>query len=183
MATKPSRSLFVLWTTGLLLSLSLGLSRVQALVLSEIMYHPADPCGDPGSGCNSWDYEFIEIYNDRIDPLDLSGYRFVEGIYYTFPEGTWLDGRSFLVVCGNLQKFRERYPDPEIPVIGPWEQGTLDNGGERISLANAGGKIVATVRYNDRDEWPAGADGTGFSLSLISPLLDPDDGNDWAVSL
>ncbi|MGQ9589451.1 MAG: lamin tail domain-containing protein [Planctomycetota bacterium] len=180
---RSRRALLRLWAAAFVVFGAAPSSPLEALVISEILYHPADRCDDPGSGCNPSDYEFIELYNDRIDPLDLSGWRFVDGIYTTFPEGTWLDGKSFLVVCGNLAKFRERYPDPEIRVIGPWEQGRLDNGGERISLANAGGRVVLTLRYNDRDEWPAGADGTGHSLSLMSPLFDPDDGKNWAPSL
>jgi hypothetical protein len=56
------------------------------------MYHPADRT----DGRN---VEFIEIYNSNPFFEDLSGYRISGGINYTFPDGTILQGQSYLVVA------------------------------------------------------------------------------------
>jgi hypothetical protein len=161
----------------LFFSLALGsAAEAPALVITEIHYQP------PGSGAESRRHEFIELYNDDPDPLDLTGYYFAAGVDFTFPERTFLAGRSYLVVCADLELFRRRYPIDN--VIGNWNPATaLDNDGERVSIAGPGGVIVATVRYGDRGLWPAGAAGTGHTLALKDTLRDIDDPENWTVSL
>ena len=65
-------------------------ARLSGFVISEIHYHP--PFGEE-------DLQFIEISNDSSTPQDLSGWRFVEGISFKFPQGTILQGDGILVVC------------------------------------------------------------------------------------
>src|SRR5262249_44829915 len=89
----------------------------------------------------------------------------------------FIRGKSFLVVAKDVDAMLKLYPylkntDPLFPaVVGPFD-GSLDNNGERISLANPGGAVDADVRYNNRGDWPAAADGTGHSLILKNPDLD-----------
>ena len=47
------------------------------LVITEIMYNP------PESGTDS--LEFIEIYNNGTDAVNMDGFTFVDGVEYTFP--------------------------------------------------------------------------------------------------
>src|SRR5487761_2066721 len=54
-------------------------SRRTSLVISEIMYHPTNS-----------QLEFVELFNSRGEPADLSGYRLGGSISYTFPNGTTL---------------------------------------------------------------------------------------------
>jgi hypothetical protein len=160
-------------TTALLIGIVLGSAgNAGALVITEIMYHSHEPVDGP--------YEFIELYNENLDPLDLSGYSFCNGVSFTFPPGTWIDGRSYLVVCANESVIRAKYGITN--TIGNWT-GALDNSGERLELCNPGGISVINIRYNDRGAWPSGADGTGHSLSLISPFRDPGDPDSWTLSL
>ena len=42
--------------------------------------------------------------------------------------------------------------------------------------------VVSKVSYGDRGRWPQAADGTGHSLSLLDPLLDPSEAENWALS-
>ena len=84
---------------GLFLAL-LSASAAHALVISEIMYHPAG--AEP-------DLEFIELYNEDPDPLDLSGFMIHDAVDFFFPPETFLDGRSYLVVCANASAIRARY--------------------------------------------------------------------------
>ncbi len=61
------------------------------LVISEIMYHPADGAGD----------EFIELMNiSESTPLALGGIKFTDGIEFTFPAGATL-GTWWESGCGR----------------------------------------------------------------------------------
>ena len=158
-----------LFTIALVLFFSIA-GRLQALTISEVMYHSstAAASGD----------EFIEIYNENVDPVDLSGYSICNGINFVFPRGTYLDGHSYLVVCADEAVIRDRYGITN--TIGNWA-GSLDNSGERIEICNTGGKVVVEMRYNDRGKWPVGADGTGHTLALKAPFLDVDDADNWRL--
>src|SRR5262245_40962205 len=157
----------------------LPVSGLEAQVLNEIMFHPRE---ESAPGVEDKRQEWIELYNENADPVDLSGYTFTRGISFTFPAGTYLEGRSYLVVCANEAAVRATYGITN--TIGNWSGTTaLDNSGETITLANVSGRVITTVSYNDRNRWPAGADGTGHTLALITPFSEVDDAQSWALSL
>ena len=123
------------------------------LAVSEIMYHPAEDGGN----------EFIEVVNtsDTVT-IDLTGVHFIEGIEYTFRFGIQLGPGARLVV--NQARFEN--------------DTRLANGGERLTLVDAGGSLIFDFRYSDQDPWPTSADGGGFSLvrtdfSMGANLNDP----------
>lgn len=160
-------------TTRLVLAASLwvpGAAALGGVVISEIHYRP--PAGEEA-------LEFVELANDSGTPEDLSGYAFVEGIYFVFPEKTILAGRGTIAVCANAQAVRARYGIQN--AIGDFT-GRLDSGGERISLANHAGVVIQSVRYRDRGKWPAAPYGTGHSLVLKHVRLDPAEPESWAQS-
>ena len=88
---------------------------------------------------------------------------------------------SFLVLARNPVVFASRYPG--VPVLGPYI-GSLENGGETITLSHPSGATVLSVAYGDRSPWPVAADGYGFSLvqASVAPSQAPDDGNKWRAS-
>jgi len=145
----------------------------QAIVINEIMYNPP--------GTEEEKYEWLELYNDYAVPLDIGGWSFSNGITYTFPDRTIMQGKSYLVICADIASMQALYGISKSALRGPFE-GRLDNGGERIALADRNGAVMAHVRYRDREPWPAGADGTGHSLALINPDLENDESENWAVS-
>ena len=160
-------------TARLILAASLcahGAAALGGVVISEIHYKP--PAGDEA-------LEFVELANDSGTPEDLSGYAFVEGIYFVFPERTILSGRGTIAVCANAQAVRSRYGIEN--AIGDFT-GRLDSGGERISLANHAGVVIQSVRYRDRGKWPAAPYGTGHSLVLKDVRLDPAEPESWTQS-
>ncbi len=125
--------------------------------ISEIYYNP------PGASELT---EFIEIENISASPVDLTGVKFTAGIAYEFlatdavrivPPG----GR--IVVVHDLAAFAAAFPAVPASVIAdrPFV-GSLDNGGERIELTDAGGAVVLSFRYDDA--WQPTTDGDGYSL-------------------
>ena len=160
------------------------------VVINEIMYHPASE--------NPLE-EYIELHNRGTNAVDLSGWRFVNGVDFTFPPGTSLGAGKYLVVAASLSNFQAKYSFPLVTnVIGNWT-GQLSNGGEKLELADALGNIVSEVRYADSGDWgvrvlgpfssgtrgwdwAANHDGAGSSLELINSALPLNNGQNWAAS-
>jgi hypothetical protein len=162
---------------GALVSLSLASARLEALVITEVMYNP-------GETPDERPFEFIELYNENADPLDLSGFTVCNGVEFVIPDGTWLEGKSFLVICASRTNIQAKYGITNI--LGDWftnpASPSLSNGGERIEICNPGGRTVVEVQYNDRGKWPSGADGTGHSIEIESPFAEVDDPDSWVLS-
>lgn len=184
---RPARRAVMLFTfsSGLLLAVLMA-RPVAALQITEILYHPPeddDPDGDPNEPAGGRGLEWLELYNESGTAYDLSEHFFSEGIRFFFPEGTAIDGRTRIIICSDVEAFRARYPAASLEgrLYGPFE-GRLDNGGERITLANSTGSPVASVRYSDEWPWPAHADGAGYSLALRRPLLDMSRAENWTHS-
>lgn len=122
----------------------------QFLIVSEIMYHPADEGGGR---------EFIEVMNtsDSVT-LDLGGMRFTRGIEFSFAPGPGLAPGARIVVTQSQ-----------------FENGTaLGNGGETIKIEDANNSTVTEFAYDDTAPWPTAPDGGGPSLVLIQPGTRPD---------
>ena len=75
-----------------------------------------------------------------------------------------LDPGTYGVVVSDADAFELRY-GPNVNVLGKFE-GTLDNGGESISLSVVNVRNLADVVYGDNDPWPQAPDGAGASLEL-----------------
>ena len=130
----------------------LGPRCVLAIVLTEVHYHP------PGTGEASRRLEFIEIFNEDPDPRDLTGFAFVDGVSFVFPERTILEGKSYLVVCADEDAIQQAYGIQN--TVGNWSTVTaLDNGGERTQ------RQMATTAYLGTNQ-PFGVD-AGPRRSMI----------------
>lgn len=153
-----------------------------SLVISEIMYHPADPTSaEIAVGFDNDDYfEFIEIRNTGTQALDLSNVRFTKGIDFDF--SGILGAGETLIVVNNIAAFSMRYGG--LPVAGAWT-GKLDNGGEQIKLSFGAGEAISDFLYDDIAPWPTSPDGSGASLTriLTSPANDPNSPASWRPSV
>ncbi|MBN1998961.1 T9SS type A sorting domain-containing protein, partial [candidate division KSB1 bacterium] len=149
--------------------------KMDALKLTEIHYHPLD-----SNDTNDREFEFVELKNISTTAINLSLSGFQNGIRYTLGGGVILQPGKFIVLASNSEKFKSRYG------YAPFDQyeGNLDNAGERIVFTNAAGDTIINVRFNDKDPWPAGADGDGYSLVAVdvNPQKDPNDPTYWGVS-
>ncbi|MHB1307443.1 MAG: lamin tail domain-containing protein [Limisphaerales bacterium] len=142
------------------------------VVINEIMFNP--PAGDA--------FEFIELHNRGMLPVDLTGWRLEDGVEYTFPAGFILNGGGYVTVARDATQLMTHYPElTPSNLLGNF-QGTLANGGERIvltfpdSTTRTNNGVVITdllhlvadeVRYRDRSAWSRWADGGGSSLERV----------------
>lgn len=134
------------------------------VVINEIMYNPSDDQGPDD------DYEYIELHNTGAEAVNLSGWAFTEGIYFTFPTYV-LPAGDYVVVCKNSAQVAAYYGISN--TIGDFE-GRLENAGEKITLVDASPTplVIDEVDYRDELPWPSVPDGRGPSLELINPSSD-----------
>ncbi len=158
------------WPIALLIMMEPLLSfAVDHVVINEIQYNPPDESL----------YEFIELYNPTRSTIDLSGYAFIEGIEYAFPEGSSIPAQGYLLVVKNPSD--THWNQFSRIKMGPYI-GKLSDQGEEIVLRSPDGHEIDRLTYCDFDPWPRGADGYGPSLERISPDLPSDDYHSWKAS-
>jgi CotH protein/lamin tail-like protein len=163
---------------------------LQRIVINEIMYHT--------DSLNETE-EYIELYNNGADAIDISGWQLSSGVRFDFPQGTSLNAGAHLVVAADSAVFSTKYPSVNPAIIhGNW-QGRLANGGESVELINQLGDLVDRVTYADQGDWAqrvrgpddqghrgwrwnALHDAGGRSLELINPDMPNDQGQNWAGS-
>jgi hypothetical protein len=153
---------------------------IHDIVINEIMYKPI-------SGDN--DHEYVELYNQGTNAVDLGGWQFISGIRYTFPANTVLAPGGYLVVAENRNQLLTKYAGALNAAItlGNYD-GNLANRGERLALAmpdiasttNSMGQVsnyvvyvvVDEVTYGNGGNWGSWANEGGSSLELIDPRAD-----------
>jgi hypothetical protein len=144
----------------------------RSVVINEIMFNPMSD--------NDLD-EFVELHNRSAAPVNVSGWRFTDGINFTFPPNTTIPAHGYLVVARNVNRLLTNYPGLNAAnAIGNFS-GNLANGGERLALAsvsettvtNNGVPVIHTiytvvdeVTYQDGGRWGRWADRGGSSLEL-----------------
>lgn len=138
------------------------------VVISEIHSDPTDS--------NTYPTEFIELYNPSSSAVDASGWAFTKGVAFTFPNGTSIPARGYLVVAENPATLLSRLGAVG---IGPWV-GSLKNDGETIELVDALGTVVDTVAYGLSFPWPVV--GSGSSMQLLNEGLDNQLGGAWRAA-
>ena len=139
------------------------------LVISEIMYN--NPGGD--------DYEFVEIYNNGDNAVDMNGFQ-MGGVTYTFGSYTLAAG-GYVVVAENGTALSADLGLSGVDVF-TWTDGALSNGGETVSLLDAAGTVLDEVTYSDGGGWPSAADSGGPSLVLCDFDADNNDPANWQPS-
>jgi hypothetical protein len=143
-------------------------SRRTSLVLSEIMYHPTNS-----------NLEFVELFNSRGEPQDLSGYQLSGSVSYTFPAGSVVEGGRFAVVAKSPPDLQTAYGLTNI--YGPLAN-SLPNGAGTIRLLSQAGAVLLEVNYGSTPPWPVSPDGAGHSLVLARPSYGEDNVLAWMAS-
>ncbi|UCG59272.1 MAG: lamin tail domain-containing protein [Phycisphaerales bacterium] len=166
--------------------------KVGPIVITEIMYN---------SESGDQDEEYIEMLNISGSSVVLYDYvtaqpwKFTDGIELTFPTNpvVTVPAGGYVLAVKDLAAFTLRYGStPSGVQVFEYDDGRLDNGGEKLEIGMPGDIDTAGVRqyiridrvnYSDgshpigTDPWPSAADGGGQSLNRKVPS---DYGNDVA---
>lgn len=110
-----------------------------ALTFNEVLADAADPA-----------LEWIELHNTLDIDLDASGWALTDGVEYTFPEGTLVPARGYLVVAAAPDQLRAARG---IEALGPYT-GRLAAGGERLALHNNAGRLMDAIDWVPGQRWP-----------------------------
>ena len=177
--------------------------QVGPVVITEIMYHPADLA----------DAEYVELLNVTDAPVTLydalrdAPWRFTDdpddpGIEFFFPSDppVILAPGEYLVLTKDADLLISKYAVPANVQVFAWGAGSLSNGSEKIQLSKPGDEDdekrhwlrVDRVVYSDGsrsedfpagiDPWPAAPDGQGSSLTRIDATAYGNDPANWQAS-
>lgn len=165
---------FILDTNGLKLAQDFSTTFIfnnstPNLIISEIMYNL------PGSDTG---LEFIELYNNSDDTINISGFTFSHGIEHTFPINSTMLPRNFVLLGGNGPKLSKLFGVE----FSTWNSGSLLNSGELIRILNADHVAIDRVNYDARSPWPTAANGKGSSLEIIDVDNDNNVSTNWRAS-
>src|SRR5437660_10088889 len=78
-------------------------------IINEIMYHP------PSTNLLE---QWVELYNPGTNAVDLTGWKFVNGVHFSFPSNTVLSAGGYLVVAADLATFQSKFPGVANVVAG-----------------------------------------------------------------
>ncbi|MEO8352263.1 MAG: lamin tail domain-containing protein, partial [Chthoniobacteraceae bacterium] len=160
------------------------------LVVAEVMYHPQDAsAAEAAAGfTDADDFEFIRLQNIGSSPVDLANLEFTAGVIFRFGTGSvpFVEAGDSVVVVKRKSAFNSRYGTDLDGMIAGEFSGSLNNGGERITLEVTGASpsVVRDFAYSPLAPWPVTPDGDGPSLLLANPALPPDhtDALSWTAS-
>lgn len=144
------------------------------LIINEIYYEPIEIDGDDNA------LEFVELFNRGVNPIDLTGYTFSDGIDYTFAAGTIIAPGEFIIVANNGSYYTGAgYPFQAFT----WTDGRLSNGGEMVVLRDGNGAVVDAVEYQTDNSagWPLMT--AGYSLEVIPAPVSNHFGEMWEASV
>lgn len=142
----------------------------DAIVINEIFYHGL------GSSAEQW----VELHNKSGVPVDVSGWKFTDGISFDIPASTpAIAAGGFLVVAWDPAAFAALHPGKT--ALGPWG-GSLSGKGETITLRDVNDNVADQVTYADGGRWSHWADRGGSSLELRDPRADNSKGEAWDAS-
>jgi len=149
-------------------------AQITDVVINEIFYN---------SSINFGSQDWVELYNPQTTDVNLSNWQFKDSddnhVFY-IPGGTIIKADSFLVLCRDALNFKEYYPDVN-NFIGNFNFG-LSGSGELIRLFDSALSLVDSIHYNEKEPWPEEADGEGYSIELVDPLLDNAKAESWKSS-
>ena len=159
-----------------LLEATFTISQLPALLITEIMYHPADVGTISGDN-----YEFIEIKNVGTTTLNMGGMKLADAVDFTFPSGTTIAPGAFKIVAKSNSSFTAAHPG--IATAGSYS-GSLSNSGQLLTLRDLSGVVIFSATYGTTNPWPTLPD--GFGNSLVPILTDsnptPNSPASWRAS-
>lgn len=164
------------------------------LVVSEIMYHPANPSAEEelAGYLDDGVFEYLELQNVSGETITLTGVVISNAFAFDFSGSdiTFLDPGQVALVVRNRAAFELRH-GTGLPIAGEWGDpgapdggASLSNAGERLIVRAANGQVIRDFTYDDGGTWPIEPDGGGPSLELANPFGLPNHaaGANWRPS-
>ncbi len=160
------------------------------LVVNEIMYHPPEP--GQGSPYDQDDFEFVELYNGSLAPVEARQYVFASGIGFTFG---WYDADDFgnevwTLQAGATATWRANLAAGDYQVLVKWnltdaEGNTRDlDTAATCEIQHAGGPTVVPVNQNvNPTGWvPLGTFTFNGGLAEVTLTRGTDDPDRWTIA-
>ena len=150
------------------------------IVINELMYNPISGNDDD---------QYVELYNQGTNAVNLAHWQFTSAITFTFPSVT-LAPNAYLVVARNLTNLFAKYTNlNSANTVGNYT-GKLSHKGEQVTLSmpqtlNTNTTIYVAedqVTYGTGGRWGQWAGGGGSSLELIDPRANHRLASNWADS-
>lgn len=118
-------------------------------------------------------YEWIEIWNSGNDPVDLTGWKFLEDrtnhSLLASSTDSMLAPDEYAAICQDEYKFLSHYPAFSGSIFdSSW--GSLNESGEEIGLKDGEGNTTTLFTYSAA---------SNFSLERINPYAASDDASNW----
>ena len=139
------------------------------IIINEINYRSIDTLDTD---------DWIELYNPNTSSINISNWIIKDEDdthIFSIPEGTQIEGEDYLVIVKSINDFVSI--SPSIPYLG--EIGFGFGGSDAIRLYDQNGTLQDFVFYQSTAPWPSCADGTGYTLELISPELNNELPENW----
>jgi hypothetical protein len=170
--------------------------KVGPIVINEIMYHPND---NP-------DAEYVELLNISDSTVTLydfdanESWKFVddagddtpklEFYFWHDSQDITIEPNEYILLVRDISAFAVEFGGVPSVQIFQWEDGGLNNGGEKPQLSLPGDEVgdthyyirVDRVTYDDEHPWPTEPDGSGASLSRVFPYYYGNDPNNWQAA-
>ena len=158
-----------------------GSILIGDIAINELMY-------DPISGSD--DDQYIELYNQGSNAVDLGGWQFTAGVNYTFPPNSVIAPNGYVVVGRNTANLFAHYPNLSSANTYGNYSGKLSHHGELVVLSRPESYFGTNTIYVDEDDvtygtggrWGQWSGGGGSSLELIDPHSNHRLAANWADS-
>ena len=133
------------------------------LKITELMYAPQVPAKASKEGWTRDDLAWLELQNTGSGVLELSGFQFVSGITYSFPQYRLPAGER-LVLVKNLEAFSSVYDLDGMRVLSGYS-GNLARKGEELLLQSPEGEDILNFTYSN--QWYPESDEGGYALVVV----------------
>ncbi|MGP8235670.1 MAG: lamin tail domain-containing protein [Limisphaerales bacterium] len=151
------------------------------IVINELMYDPISKNDDD---------QYIELYNQGTNTVNLANWQFTEGVKFTFPPGASIGPNGYVVVGLNTSELFSNYPNLNPANTYGNYSGKLSHNGERVALSmpeslygtNTIYVVEDEVTYGVGGRWGQWSSGGGSSLELIDPHANHHLAANWADS-
>lgn len=142
---------------------------LNQLVITEISYN------NPGTDS----LEFVEIFNNSQDTVDLFGVTVNGNISYAFSSGDSIFPGEYIVLTQSPANMQAVFGLNNTLL---WNSGNLVNTTGTVFITDGLGGMIDSVTYGNAYPWPQPANGLGWSLVLCDPNADNTQGANWTIS-